>query len=165
MTGDERDPDEPTPGEIAEAEALARALERGAAAGPDVPEDALAAAALLRHAHAAGSAQADAEARARVAAAATRGRDALNARRPRRRRWLAPAIFLPAAAGVILYASTLRRNAAVNAPVSLPPPSLALLEEQARAARGREGLDALDRQMRTYRSTFYASLARRESGR
>jgi hypothetical protein len=47
----------------------------------------------------------------------------------------------------------------------LPPPSLALLEEQARAARGQEGLDALDRQMRDYRSTFYATLARREGGR
>ena len=40
----------------------------------------------------------------------------------------------------------------------LPAPPLALLETQARAASGRADLSVLDREMRTYRESVYATL-------
>src|SRR5689334_13851578 len=122
----ERDDDEleATEAERAEAEALARALERGAArdAGPD---DAVAPAAP------------DA---ARLEAAAARGRAALGARRPSLLRRLFPIVLLPSAAVAavaLLFGPTLSRGTlSSRAPAPrLPLPSAALLEAQGRAAR------------------------------
>jgi len=173
------DDDLPTAEELAEAEALARALEPPASGqtaappasggGTPAPADALATAALLRYAR--DTARGEAPGRARVAAAADRVRPGLDARldaRPRRRRWLmSAALAAPAAAAIALAYLTVRSTdeRAAAPPPSLPAPTVGLLERQARAARGREGLAALDAQMREYRAAFYAELAARGGGR
>ena len=159
MSDEER---EPSAEEIAEAEALARALEKDPTAR--APEDALAAAALLRRAHDARSDERRAGEAQRLAAGAARAFGALDARRPRRRwRWLVPALVVPAAAAVVLFAAV-RRTTAPAAP-AVPAPPVALLEAQAQAAAGRADLAALDRDMRVYRQTLYAALAARSSSR
>src|SRR4051812_38507147 len=149
----ERDDDEleATPQERAQAEALAHALERGAARDAG-PVDAVAPAALLR---AAARPTIDP---ARLETAAARGRAALGARRRSRLRWLLPALLAPSAAAAValfLVASPARR--APSPPLPLPSP--ALLQAQARAARGRPDLSALDAQMHDYRAAYYAALA------
>ena len=151
MSEREDDELEATEAERAEAEALARALERGAARDAG-PEDAVAPAALLR------AAARPAPDAARLEAAAARGRAALGARRPSRLRWLFPIVLAPsaAAAAVALFFVSSARHAPVP---PLPQPSAALLEAQARAARGRPDLTALDAQMRDYRAAYYAALA------
>jgi hypothetical protein len=163
--------DEPTAEEQAEAEALARALERGDAAPPadgagaraPAPADAVATAALLRHAARAPGAAADRQ--ARLSAAAARVRLPAAARpRPRRWRlaWLVPAALVPALAAMFLLTARTRQAPTLGArDVVLPAPDVALLQAQARAARGGEGLAALDRQMRGYRARFYERLAMR----
>ncbi|HLK91797.1 MAG TPA: hypothetical protein VKZ18_18040 [Polyangia bacterium] len=165
MSDEER---EPSAEEIAEAEALARALEKDAPAGPSAaaPGDALGAAALLRRAHAVQSAERRAEESRRLAAAAGQGVAALRARRPARLRWswLAPTLLVPAAAAV-LFVVTGRRAAGPAAAPALPAPTVTLLEAQARAASGRADLAALDDEMRAYRESLYAALAARSSSR
>jgi hypothetical protein len=145
----ERDDDEleATAAERAEAEALARALERG---GPKDagPADAVAAAALLR------AAARPAPDAAALAAAGARGRAALAERRPARRRWLLLAPTFAAAAALVLVTRLLLQPP----PRRLPEPSTALLEAQARAARGRADLTALDAQMSEFRAAYYAAL-------
>jgi hypothetical protein len=153
----ERDDElESTAEERAEAEALARALERGGA-GAMGPEDAASAAALLRAA-----ARPELEP-ARLEAAAARGRAALAARRRPRRLWLLPVLLAPAAAAAALFlVASSQRSAglASRAPrAPLPVPSAELLEAQARAARGRPDLTALDAEMRDFRAAYYAALA------
>jgi hypothetical protein len=154
-----------TPEELAEAEALARALARGGAAdatGPAAPEDALPAAALLRAAARPGLDPARLEAagaRARAGVDARRG--ALDARRATRRRWALSALLVPAAAAAAMTLVARPRLSRV-APPPLPRPSAALLEAQARAARGRPDLQALDAEMRDYRAAYYAALAEEE---
>jgi hypothetical protein len=158
---------EPTAEERAEAEALARALEAGA---PDAlqPDDALATAALLRHARRAQDPGDGARAETRIAAAAARVLPAIDRRRPRRRRWLLPALLVPAGAAALLVVSatltTRTRLQFISASVTLEaavpraiPPPVALLEAQARAARGGADLSALDRQMRDYRQAYYSA--------
>ena len=161
------DDDEPTAEELAEAEALARALEPGAAAVPGggrpAPEDALATAALLRHARQVGAAPAP------VAAQAAAARALESRRRAPRWRWLIPAFALPVAAVVTLVSTVTLRSSRVGSgasapPVPLPAPAITLLEAQARAARGRADLAALDQQMRAYRDALYGALATREGG-
>ena len=156
----------PTPEEIAEAEALARALEaKGSpdAASAAAPADALAAATLLRRARAAQ--EAEAQAAGRIAAAEARVIPAVAGRRPKRRRWswLAPALFLPAAAAVLLMFVVRRPSTSggYTAAGPLPAPPVALLEAQARAAGGGTDLAALDQRMRDYRERVYAALAAR----
>jgi hypothetical protein len=140
---------EATAEERAEAEALARALERGGAKDAG-PADAVAASAMLR------AAARPAPDAAALEVAAARGRAALAGRRPRRRRWLLPVLAptLAAAAVVLVARLTLQ-----GPPHRLPEPSTALLEAQARAARGRADLTALDAQMGEYRAAYYAALA------
>jgi hypothetical protein len=158
----------PTAEEQAEAEALARALEPPGAPGdaPErpAPEDALATAALLRHARATASESARAP-----ATAAARAVAALAARRPPRARRLVRTVLLSAGAMamvLVLYLvmrTTTERTARLG-PATLPAPTVELLRTQARAARGGEDLGALDRDMRAYRAAFYAALATREGG-
>jgi hypothetical protein len=148
----------PTTKELAEAEALARALEGGAPAGVAGPEDALAAAALLRRARDGESSERQATEDRRIADGVVRALTAIAARRSvrPRRRWLAPLLLVPAAAAAVVLA-TARRETGPSAP-PLPAPPLALLETQARAASGRADLSVLDREMRTYRESVYATL-------
>ena len=152
--------DQPTPEEMAEATALAAALE-GRASGGTAPEDALATAGVLRHARTAG---ASALTPARLEQLAARVRPAVDRRRPRRRwwLWLTPAALVPAAAMAVVFVST--RSAVPPLPTALPDPPVALIEAQGRAARGGSTLAALDAQMRDYRAAFYAALAGREEG-
>jgi len=153
----------PTPEELAEAEALARALEGGAPAGVAGPEDALGAAALLRHAHDTQSSERRAAEDRRIADGMGRSLAAIEARRPvhPRRRWLAPALLVPAAAVAALLVTVRHGERPGGTPVPTPP--LALIEAQARAASGRADLSMLDREMRPYREAVYAALGARSS--
>jgi hypothetical protein len=150
----------PTPEELREAEALARALD-GAPSDAAPPPEALETAALLRH----GGGELD-PARAQALAAKLR---AEVRPRPRRRLW---PVLVPLALGVavlvILPSALLLRSrqlppSAVS-PAGLPAPTAALLAAQAEAARGHEqALGALDAQMRSYRRALFARL--QEGGR
>ena len=137
--------DEPTPEELREAEALARALE-GAPSPSAPPPEALETAALLRH----GGGELD-PARAQALAAKLRAEV-----RPPRRRWrwvLAP--LAVGAAGLLMSGLVLRRER----PLPLPAPAPALLAAQAQAAQGRpQALAELDVQMRANREALYAGL-------
>jgi hypothetical protein len=156
---------EPSPEERAEAEALARALEAGEAIAAPLPDDALGAAALLRHARRTQDGNEPARAGARIAAAEARALAAVDGRRPRRRWWLLPALLVPAgaAAGLIATVTLTTRPAEVASAVSpagtaIPKPPTTLLEAQANAAHAGGDLSALDRQMRDYRRAYYAAL-------
>jgi hypothetical protein len=149
--------DEPTPEELREAEALARALEGEAGAGAAPPE-ALEAAALLRYARSEG-----ALAPGRQAAVGERVRAPVAAAlRPRRRWWLWAGLAPLATAGalsLLLVRAQRPKLAASVAPMLLPPPSAALLQTQAAAARGdARALGRLDLEMREYRQAVYARL-------
>jgi hypothetical protein len=147
--------DEPTPEERAEAEALARALETGRAAGP-VPGDALETAALLRHAKDQGALD---EARAESILS-----DVLERARPPARtksgwRWpLFGALGLGAAAAAV--ALVVRSGAPEVA--AFPRPPRALLEAQMEAARSRaSGLGTVASEMKPYRREVFAALEER----
>jgi hypothetical protein len=148
----------PTAEELAEAEALARALEGGTSPSVTGPEDVLAAAALLRRARDSQSSERRASDDRRIAGGVEHALRALDARRPvrPRRRWLGPALLLPAAAAAILLVAIRRGTGPGASPVPAPP--LALIETQARAASGGADLALLDRQMRAYREAVYAAL-------
>jgi hypothetical protein len=153
------DDDAPTPEELREAEALARALEGDPQAA--APADVMPAVGLLRHARARGLDPARSQAlgaklRAEVAA------------RPRGRRWLLwllPPLVAAAAAGLLLVPMARSPSPAGIASRSrtapaLPRPSETLLAAQAAAARGDRGaLDTLDREMRGYRRALFVSMA------
>lgn len=153
----------PTAEELAEAEALARALEGDAPAGEPALDDVVATAALLRRARDTQSNERRLEEDRRIAEGVAPSLAALDARRRRRGRWrwLAPAVLVPAAAAAVLIA-TAGRHAGPGAP-PVPAPPLALFEAQARAASGRADLALLDREMRAYRETVYAALGERRS--
>jgi hypothetical protein len=144
--------DEPTPEELREAEALARALD-GAATDAAPPPEALEVAGLLRHAKSGG--QLD-PARAQALAAKLRAE-----LRPRRRwLWLGLTPLAVGAAALVL-APVLHRP--LPALPVLPAPA-GLLAAQAEAARGRgQAIAELDAQMRAYRQRLYQKL--REGGR
>jgi len=150
--------EEPTPEELREAEALARALD-GAPSEAAPPPEALETAALLRH----GGGELD-PARAQALAAKLR---AEVRPRPRRRWW---PVLVPLALGVavmvILPSALLLRSRqlppSIVSSAGLPAPTAALLTAQAEAARGRErALGALDAQMRSYRRALFARLQER----
>lgn len=139
---------EPTEEELAEAEALARALERGVADAP--PEDALEAAAVLRFSRDGGR-LAPERGEAILETVLAEARPASPPQRAPLWRWLVP-VSLAAVAAVV--ALTLRPPAA--RPLALPAPSEALLRAQAAAAAG-DGR-ALDEAMASYRGEVLASL-------
>jgi hypothetical protein len=156
---------EPSAEERADAEALARALQAVAPASAPPPEDALAAAALLRHARRAQDPGEAGQAGARIAAAEARALAAVDRRRPRPRRWLLPALLVPATAAAALIVTVVPATRSHLAPAGrspvesvIPKPPTTLLEAQAKAARGGGDLSALDRQMRDYRRAYYAAL-------
>jgi hypothetical protein len=163
--------------ELREAAALAAALEGDAAAtanagvgaeasGVSGVSEALEAAAMLRNARTPLVVPA-----AHEAIVTTHAAPALDARRVRRshraRRWIATSLAATAAAGWLLFATTLNHRApsrlAAGAP--LPPAPADLLAAQAEAARGgsqtRAALAALDLKMRDYRRQYQQSLGHR----
>jgi len=148
-----KDDDEPTPEELREAQALARALD-GAPSESAPPPEALEVAALLRHAQRGGELD---PARAQALAATLRA-----GVRPPRRRWLWIAL-VPVAAGVtamiVLALAPTSGRVTGSRLRSLPAPSASLLHAQAEAARGQsQSLADLDAQMRAYRQTLFARL-------
>jgi len=142
---------EPDEKELAEAQALARALDGDATEG--APQDALEAAALLRY-----GARPDLEPARKAQILAD-----LLPRVARRRRhlrwWLLPIIAVPAAV-VLLFASSIRRPALVAerpAMRSLPATPLSLLHAQRKATEGRPEL--LDAEMQKFRKTLFVTLS------
>lgn len=145
--------EEPSEEELAEAAALARAMERGVAEAP--PEDALQAAALLNFSRDAAELPKDradkiladvfAEAKVRRPEAASPWW-----------RWLVPA-------GLVGVAATAAVLVAINPgfadPTELPAPSRSLLQAQVDATTGDPG--SLDEEMESYRTSVLANLERR----
>lgn len=151
---------QPSADERAEAEVLARALEPEARGARPAPEDALAAAALLRHARRAQAPDESARAAARVAAAGARVLPVVDRRRPRRR-WLWPVLLVPAAAAALIGTTTMTKGHPGSVASSLAErvmPPVTLLEAQAQAAHAGADLSVLDRQMREYRRAYYAAI-------
>jgi hypothetical protein len=146
------DPDRPVSGEeLAQAEALAKALEHGRASTS--PE--LETASLLYQARG-----------AEVSDILDQVLPAPSQRR-RRRWWLLPAVLVPAAAGLLLMSGGLLsyRSAERSAESLLPPrapwPSAELLAAQSRAASGdRAALAALEAEMRLYRANAFGGKRR-----
>lgn len=150
------------PEELREAEALARALERGTAHDA-LPEDALQTAALLRYGAGSGVL---AEARERailedVLAAAER----VAARRPVARPWRAWAAIVGVALAAGLVVLVLRRPGDERLPSGLPPPSAALVEAQLARLEDPSADARFDAEMRDYRGSVYAALEARYGAR
>jgi hypothetical protein len=144
----------PSEEELAEAEALARALERGTARGA-VPEDALRAGHLLRYAKDGGAL--DPARRDAILDEALRHARVPAPKRPIR--WsLLGALGLAAAGAVALVVT---RQGAPAVAATLPAPSRALLGAELEATRSREGLAALGTEMTPYRAQMYAVLEER----
>ena len=144
------DMDPPSAEELAEAEALARALDRGVSGGGH--DDLLGTAALLRYDQDQGALP---EPRSEALLAEVLS----TVRRPKKRsglqRWF-PAFATAAAAVALVVAGSL---AVDSARPPLPAPSVALLRAQAAAATG--NAEALDGAMEGYRSEVLAALAER----
>jgi hypothetical protein len=168
MKSHDEDEQNPSADELREAAALAAALEGDAAAtgagggaGEPGVSDALEAAALLRNARAPLAVPAAHE--AIVAAHAAPALDARRVRRSSRARiWIATSLAATAAAGWLLFATTLKSAPSRMAAAALPPAPADLLAAQAEAARGgsqtRAALAALDLKMRDYRRQYQQSL-------
>jgi hypothetical protein len=152
---------EATAEEVAEAAALAEALERGPSAGAALapPTDALEAAALLRLGRDGGALPAD-----RQRAVLADLLPVVARRRARRWRWLAlPTAAALAAAAALFFSLQLHSR---PQPVTRRlVPSVALLHAQAEATRPGGGAEPLERQMQTYRERMLAALAERYRGR
>jgi hypothetical protein len=164
---DDGEDQEPTEAELREAAALAAALEGERAAETSAvaaaPDDALEAAALLRHARAPIVVPPAAE-----PAVAAQVAPALDARRTRGRRariWIATSLVAPAAAAVWLLAATIGGRPAPLSALPPPAPSADLLAAQAQATRGGgqagAALARLDVEMRAYRRRYHEGLRRR----
>ena len=147
------DDDEPTAEELEEAARLARALERGHA--PEgAPNDALAAAALLRYAKDGGALDPD---RSREILQDALSRAKPPRARPRLRYTLLGLLGL-AAAGAASFVFVLRQQPPEGDTV-LPAPPRALLEAQLAAASGpTASLDTLATATGEYRGRVYAKL-------
>lgn len=171
------DDDEPTEDELREAEALARALDRGTGTS-ELPEDALETAALLRYAHGEGD-LADNRKKAIF-------EDVLATAKPRPHeeaakspawlvimKWLVPTGVLAAAAVWAIVALNVNVDtdgtpgdgapdeSAVLA-TTLPSPGVELLRAQARAAsEDAEDATLLASAMQSYRGDMYAALEQR----
>jgi hypothetical protein len=150
------DDEEPTEAEFQEAEALARALDRGhAPAG--TPEDALGTAAFLRHAKNGGALDAG-RAEAILAEALARARPPRAPRWQGQWRWRLFGALGLATAGAAA-AVVVARAPILDSTEALPAPPRALLEAQIDAAGGRvASLDTLATETRGYRATVYDAL-------
>jgi hypothetical protein len=141
--------EEPTEEELREAEELARALARGTARS--APDDALGAAALLRHAKDGGALSDEASDRI-LADALARARPPS----PAPRRWRLFGVLGLATAGALAAVFLVR---APKPAAALPAPPRALLEAELDAASGHaQGLEALRSQTEAYRGEVYAAL-------
>jgi hypothetical protein len=151
--------DKPTPEEEAAAEALARALD--GEGGPDVPDEALQAAALLRYTGSGGELAPARRAALLDELMAEVDRSGRAPARARWRRWLLPWGGLAGAAAAMAVAFLLwPAGGAPGEAAALPAPTAALLGVQSAAARpGGGDLAALGREMRVYRAEMYAALA------
>lgn len=151
---DEDPADEPTEEERREAEALARALDRGH--GHGVPDDALQAAAFLRYSKDGGALD--------PARAESILEDALaRARKPARvsrKGWFLGVLGLAAAgAATWVTAVNLESSSDASRRAELPPPPAALLAAQVEVATNRDAsLAVLDARTDEYRRAVYASL-------
>lgn len=148
-----------------EAEALARALDRGSAEA-GLPEDALQTAALLRYQRDGGALSPDRSEAilGDVLSVADRIADRAAARPEPRRdwRWLLGAVGLAAALLLFVWL----RPGGEAAPTALPSPDLGLLRAQmARASGGEDADDAFEAEMDNYRGAVYASLEERYGAR
>lgn len=145
------DDEDPTEQELAEAAALARALDGSAAAS--APEDALSTASFLRYAtH---GAALDPERSQAILEDALRGARKAQ-RRSRRLGFFAAFGISIAAASVLLFTRIVLQE-----PAPLPAPPSGLLSAELDAARGAGDLAALDSEMRPYRGRIYATLEER----
>jgi hypothetical protein len=148
--------------ELREAEALARALERGTA-DEHLPDEALQTAALLRYSAGGGVLAKDRE--DAVLEDVLKAADRVAARpAPARaqglRYWLG-ALGLAAAIGLVLL--LIRRPGEVL-PTALPEPSAELLQAQLARLEDRSADARFDSEMRSYRGAVYAALEARYEG-
>jgi hypothetical protein len=166
---DPMDDDDPTEEELREAEALARALDRGAGTS-ELPEDALETAALLRYANGEGELRDDRKKAIldEVLASAKPRAEEAAARAPAWTawlKWLVPGGVLAAAAVWAIVALRVAEPTTTESAVaatSLPAPSLDLLRAQARAAtESEDGAELLASAMHEYRGEVYAALGER----
>jgi hypothetical protein len=152
--------DEMSEEELAEAESLMKALERGS--GTDLPEDALEAAALLRYSAGdgeLGGTRMDAILEDVFESAKERPKEETSSPWLAWLKWLVPVGAL-AAAGV--FALVVLNQGGAPVATRLPPPDVELLTAQARVASQDEGSDgALASAMGDYRQVMLSSLSRR----
>lgn len=146
------DDEEPTEQELADAAALARALDGHGTAS--APEDALSTASFLRYANR--GKVLDPERSQAILEDAIRG--ARKSQRRSRRFGLFAAFGLSvAAASLLLFTRSVPKG-----PAPLPTPPSELLSAELEAARGgTEDLAALENEMRPYRGRIYAALEER----
>lgn len=151
--------------ELREAEALARALERGSADG-ELPDDALSAAALIRYGAGGGVLRREREDAVleEVLAAADRVRERKAA--PSSGvpfwRWLFGAAGLAAAVALVLLIVTGPGEAS---PTALPAPDARLIEAQLARLGDPAADERFDEAMRGYRGDVYAALEARYGSR
>lgn len=148
--------------ELREAEALARALERGSATD-ELPDDALEAAALIRYSLDGGALAKEREDLLldEVLAAADRVGHREAPRAPVWR-WLFGALGLVAATALFFLVV---RDPEIPAPTALPAPGPRLLEIELARLEDAEAEPHFDSEMRAYRSEVYAALEARYGSR
>jgi hypothetical protein len=166
-------------GERREAEALARALERGSA-DEDLPEAALQTAALLRYSADGGALDVeraesilgevlDASAKAAAKKAAKKAAAPAEARMPLWRRGWRWVLGLSSVAALAILLLFLLRTGAVDPSAVdetvLPAPSAGLLSAQLARVSAPEADADFDREMGTYRADVYAALTERYGAR
>jgi hypothetical protein len=146
-----------------EAEALAHALERGAAKDA-LPQDALQTAALIRYSADGGALTKEREdaVLADVLAAADR---AVRSREPRKIAWWQWALGLTGVALAAVLVMVIVRPEEAGAPTALPAPSPSLLEAQLAQTEGSEDGARFDDEMGRYRGAVYAALEARYGAR
>jgi hypothetical protein len=154
--------EEMDPEELREAEALAQALDRGTG-GPDLPEDALEAAALLRYSRD-GGALAPAREDAILDEVLAAGERA-HARKPERERsvpwWRLLFGFAGVAAIAVLVLLVLDIDEAPRGAALLPAPSAGLIEAQLARLEDPRADERFEREMREYRGEVYAAISAR----
>ncbi len=149
--------------ELREAEALARALERGSA-DEELPEDALQSAALIRYGAGGGVLREEREDAIleEVLAAADRVRARPKAAAVPWWRWLFGAAGLAAVTALLLVILT---SGEAGAPTALPSPDARLIEAQLARIEDRSADARFDEAMQSYRGDVYAALERRYGAR
>lgn len=151
--------------ELREAEALARALDRGSA-DDELPDDALSAAALIRYSAGGGvlSAEREDAVLEEVLAAAdrVRGRQAAPRAPVPLWRWLFGAAGLAASVALVLLIVTGPGEAS---PTALPAPDARLIEAQLARLEDPAADERFDEAMRGYRGDVYAALEARYGSR